>query len=261
MMMLGLSSRSAPDAPLEELLTICARRGFVALEVEEGHAHGLDSRRNPLDPVAAARRAEEAGIRITGYRTSVGVDSEHEHPDMHAHAEIGDSRLGRLGKALGATIVLDGPARIGPRLDLASALQRAGVRAAVVVEGEGCLDEAAEATARGLDIVWDADPGHGGLGPLGALLLERHADRLHSIRLLGGGPETATHEGGGLGELMGHLALARYAGSVIVSPSSTLYRVAWRTWLGRRGGSGCAGTQPGDPLVDLPGPAAQAGSG
>jgi hypothetical protein len=62
---------------------------------------------------------------------------------------------------------------------------------------------------------------------------------LSYIRLEGGGPESAMQEGRGIGDLMRRLALAGYSGPLILTPSSPRYRVAWSTWLGRRGGWGC----------------------
>lgn len=248
-MMLGLSSRSAPDASFGEILDLCERRGFGALEIEEGHAHGVGAGRNRLEPQVAARLADERGVVIAGYRVSLVMSA------LVGHETVLDSRLARIGEALGSRLILDGPARLGSRIDVAATLADAGVSAAVVVTGRGCLQEADAAAARAVDLVWDAEPALGALDFYGRRLLDAHRSRLQGIRLAGGGPETAMHEGAGVGELMRHLALAAYAGSVIVSPSSTRYRVAWRTWLGRRGGSGCAGTKPGTTLVELLGPA------
>ena len=244
-MRLGLASSAAPDARLPELLDVCAGRGFAALELEEGHAHGVGTGRDPLEPEEAARLSLARGVLITGYRTRLDMAS------VERHETPPDPRLGRLARALGAPLVLDGPARIGPRLDAAAALADSGVPVAVVVAGPDCLRQAGQATEREIDIVWDADPGLVGLDECGARLLDGHLPRLRGIRLAGGGPETAMYEGAGVGELMRHLALARYQGSVVVAPSSTRYRVAWRTWLGRRGASGCAGTEPGTTLVEL----------
>jgi hypothetical protein len=62
-------------------------------------------------------------------------------------------------------------------------------------------------------------------GAAPARLLDRLGERLRHVRILGGGPEAALHEGQGVGELMGRLALAGYTGTVILSPGSKL---TWR---------------------------------
>jgi hypothetical protein len=103
----------------------------------------------------------------------------------------------------------------------------------------------------GLPMAWDADVTAGGVGTAAARLLARLGGRLRHIRLLGGGPEAAAQEGKGVGELMGRLAIAGYSGSVILSPSSTRYRLAWQNWLGRRGGWGCGSRQEAASLVCL----------
>jgi hypothetical protein len=75
---------------------------------------------------------------------------------------------------------------------------------------------------------------------------------LRYIRFIGGGPEAALQEGRGIGTLMGRLALAGYNGAVILAPSATRYRVAWESWLGRRGGWGCGSKSAAAELVHLP---------
>jgi hypothetical protein len=89
------------------------------------------------------------------------------------------------------------------------------------------------------------------LGDRVARLLDLFGRRLSHIRLLGGGPEAALHEGGGIGEVMGRLALSGYAGTMVLAPSSDRYRVAWQTWLGRRGGWGCGSRVSHPSLVQL----------
>lgn len=97
-------------------------------------------------------------------------------------------------------------------------------------------------------VAWDADPLAGDVAAQGAALLERVGGRLHTIRLVGGGPETALNEGRGIGALMTQLALAGWAGTLVLAPSGRGYRVAWEQWLGRRGGTGC-GSKVADPSL------------
>lgn len=84
-----------------------------------------------------------------------------------------------------------------------------------------------------------------------AARLLRHGSGPAFIRLVGGGPETALQDGRGVGALMRVLALAGYAGPLVVTPSSHRYRVAWASWLGRRGGWGCGGSGDAKPAAPL----------
>lgn len=231
-MRLGLSSAVAPSASLDELLAACARRGLGALELREEDAHGVDPGEGSRAGAAAAKRAAAAGIGITGYRAgSAGTDL----------------RLARLAERLGAPVLLeDGP--LSRRLDRGEGLVAVGARVAIVVRGERALEDAAAATARGLDLAWDVDPAEVEPAMVAAKLLSAFGARLLQIRLSGGGPETALHEGRGVGELMGRLALAGYRGALVLTPSSRRYRVAWEGWLGRRGGWGC-GSRTADPSL------------
>lgn len=245
MTILGLSSAAAPDAALEELVEIAGRRGFGAIELRKGDAHGV----TPADEATwiATGPAPAAGIRITGYRTA---GAGHERA------------LARLSRALGAPVIVDGSDGMVERVDRARRLAAAGADVAVVLRGEQAGDDAALAAWAGLALAWDADPRDGSLGERVGSLLRRHAGRLRHIRLLGGGPEAALQDGAGLGEMMRCLALEGYAGTLVLAPSTTRYRVAWRNWLGRRGGWGCgSGSGTADlPLVDLAGTTSEGGS-
>ena len=71
-MRLALSSAAVPDATFDELLAACARRGFAAVELEVGHAHGITP---TTGPTAAADAVERAARRATagGRRTSLAA--------------------------------------------------------------------------------------------------------------------------------------------------------------------------------------------
>lgn len=75
--------------------------------------------------------------------------------------------------------------------------------------------------------------------------------RLRYIRFRGGGPEAAQQSGLGVGALMARLALARFAGPLVLAPSTPKYRYIWHAWLGRAGGWGCGSKQADASLVSL----------
>ena len=234
-MLLGLSSAAAPDAGLEELVDIAARRGFGALELNEGDAHGItpDSDRRAI--LGVLERAAGAGVRISGYRA---LRTGH------------DVALARLSRALGAPVLLDGPAEAAARVARATAMDAAGAEVAVVLHGSSVAEDAELAGSAGLPLAWDADPRLGVLDGTVQALLRRGA--LRHVRLLGGGPEAAMQDGMGVGEMMRRLAVGGYAGTLVLAPSTARFRVAWRKWLGRRGGWGCGGSSGGElPLVHL----------
>jgi hypothetical protein len=58
----------------------------------------------------------------------------------------------------------------------------------------------------------------------------------------------------GVGAMMRRLAVEGYAGTLVLAPSTARFRVAWRKWLGRRGGWGCGSSTGEDlPMVHLAG--------
>ena len=230
-MRLGLSSAAAPDADLEELTAACLRRGLAGLELRTGDAHGIAPDRSSLERAAAAAHAAAAGVVITGYRVCLPGDPV---------------RLARLAESLGAPILLDcegdseGDAGARTRrIPAALRLRELGAAVAIVVRGAAAAEDARAARDAGLSVAWDADPEAGSLAAQAEALLRDCAGALRHIRLMGGGPEVALHEGKGIGALMAQLALSGFDGELVLSPGSSRYYVAWESWLGRRGGWGC----------------------
>ncbi len=236
-MRLGLSSAAAPDATLDDLLEACARRGLTGLELRDRDAHGVGGPSWSTDGMAVVRRAAGAGVVITAFRTrSDGVDVEH---------------AARQARLLDTTLIVDRIASPEIVLRTADRLRTGGAEVAVAIRGDVPEIVIRDLVSAGIVVAWDAEPAAGAVGRTAARLLELAGDRLRHIRILGGGPETAIYEGRGIGELMARLALGRFAGSLVLAPSTSRYRVAWDTWLGRRGGSGC-GSKTSDPsLVSL----------
>jgi hypothetical protein len=245
-MRLTLSSAAAPDADLEELAAACARRGLAAIELCAGDAHGMDVEHGALDRIAAVSRAAAAGIGISAYRTGAYHETD---------------RLIRMSAALGVPILLDPAAgTLTDCIRAAARLRRAGAQVAIVVRGAAAVRDAADVAAAELGVAWDADPANVPVAQHAEALMEDCAAALRHVRLIGGGPEVALREGMGVGALMARLALARFDGDLVLAPSSPRYRVAWQTWLGRRGGWGC-GSKAEGAVLPLAGARPTAGAG
>lgn len=233
-MQLGLSTAAAPDAALAELVAVLRRRGLAALELRQEDGHGLGPHLATDEVFAAGAELRAAGVHALRWRPS-------DLDDVVKHAHI--------ASALGALVLVDaGAGDFEGAIEIALQLRGLEGAGAVIVSGEDAAERARAAVVRGLDVAWDARPTGLPLGAVGARLLDVAGPRLLHITLSGGGPEVAMQEGMGVGELMGRLALAGYAGALTQMPSSTRYRVAWQTWLGRRGGTGC-GSKASDPSL------------
>lgn len=242
-MRLGLSSEAAPDAGVDELIRAATRHGLPALELRAGDGHGVSCDRAAVPHAIAdvAARAAAAGIGIVGYRCTGAED---------------DAALATLATALRTTVIVDGDDDAEARATRAARLLAAGTDAAVLLRGGTVVDDARRLSREGISVVWEANPADATLGGVARALLEEFPAALHHVRFLGGGPETVMHEGRGIGELMGRLALAGFGGTVVLAPSSPRYRVAWSTWLGRHGGSGCGSKVSDRSLVALSAPSA-----
>jgi hypothetical protein len=235
-MRLGLSSAAAPDASLDELLAACALRGLTALELREEDAHGVNGAPGGIDGAEAQRRARAAGVVITGFRSAAAGE---------------DLALARLAAAAGAPVLVAGGCCVTARGDRAAELAAVGADVIVTLQGAIPAELLERVSACRCELGWDVDVDAGRVGTTAARLIAGLGRRLTHILIPGGGPENVMREGRGLGELMGVLALAGYAGTIIMAPSSTRYRMVWQSWLGRRGGTGCGSKQEDPSLVHL----------
>lgn len=234
-MRLGLSSAAAPAAGAEDLVTACAARGLTALELRAGDGHGMETGDHMSARAAdLLARTAEASIDIAGYRAADSRDA---------------ASLARLSQALCTPIIVADECDTAERIHRARRIIDAGGRALVAASGAPPAWHAALA-ASGLDYAWEVDAAGGDVSEAAEPVLRQPG--LRYIRFIGGGPEASLQEGRGIGTLMGSLALAAYDGPVILAPSSTRYRVAWETWLGRRGGWGCGSKSSAPDLVHLP---------
>jgi hypothetical protein len=237
---LALSSAAAPDLSPADLLQACRGRGLAGLELvlDERHGTAADAEEPAAEEIT--RAARDAGIAIVAVRTSraggpldralllarsldapallpAGTDLERTH-GLQRHAEAG-----------GRVLYLHGTD--------ASALPRLRARIAAMPVGSAGL-------------AWEIDPAGDDPAAVPGVLAAAGAD-LRYIRLRGGGPESAQQTGLGVGALMARLALARYAGPLVLTPSTPRYHHVWRTWLGRGGGWGCGSKQSDASLVVL----------
>ncbi len=232
----GLSSEAAPDASLADLVSALRRHGLAAIELRAGDAHGISGALPEKALFEGMMLAADADVAISGY-TDNGSDNEAD--------------LVMLSRVVRCLILVDGTRPFEERLERASRLREGGVHVAVVVRDDAAVMDARTSVALGLQVAWVADPSRGPVGGTASQLLSECGERLVHVRLLGGGPESVMHEGRGVGELMGRLALAGFEGAVILAPSSPRFHVAWATWLGRRGGFGCGSKASDDSLVTL----------
>lgn len=227
-MRLGLSSAAAPDAGIDALVEACVRRGLAVLELHAGDAHDVVD----ADSAAGARACTlGTGVAIGAWWT----DAQHD-----------PALLAGIARGLQAPVVLaeaDEPDATSVRDHLARRIALARTLAAEApvllgVRGPADLWLTAVTDAR-IDFAWQVD--RSVVDPAADLtrILQAAPGRLRYVRIHGGGPESALQEGQGIGPLMAQLAITGYDGPLVVAPSSSRYRMAWSTWLGRRGGWGC----------------------
>lgn len=246
-MRLSLSSSAAPDATVRELAAACSRRGIEALALVEGNAHGLTTRVGPAAIEDARRVAADVGVEIIGFA-----------PERFDAAEPGAAA--ELAARLGAPVIVPWESVGRDRLpEVAAAFERAGSTIllavpsdpAVVERVRSGIDSLADPKVAGL--AWEVRPEQDDAFHA-ASVIRSSGPYLRQVRLFGGGPEAARQSGHGVGALMAHLALARFAGPLVLMPSDPRYHYAWSAWLGRRGGWGCGSKQADPTLVSLTDP-------
>jgi hypothetical protein len=233
-MQLALSSAAAPDLSLEALLEGCRRRGLAGLELV---ARGAP----PSDAAAIATVCREGGITLLAVAL---LD------DQPASLDTGLS----LARELGVAALLPASAA---SLNTVRRHIDAGGRLLLRHGTDGSAAAAARETVAALPagtaaLAWEVDPGRDEAVEVPLVLAETGAD-LAYIRLRGGGPESEGQTGLGVGALMARLALGRYSGPIVLTPSTPSYHHVWRTWLSRDGGWGCGSKRSDPSLVVLPG--------
>jgi hypothetical protein len=242
-MQLGLSSLAAPDAGAAELLAACARRGLATLELVAGGSHGVGPDTSAAEVEALRRSADSVAVEIAAFRAA----------DL---AQALSPEAAALSAALGAPVIAPRGAIADAELD--EAAQRYAAAGGTLLLSLGADVDEARALRTALDrpwrealgLAWEARPSSDDLADVRALL-DAVGNRLRHVVLYGGGPEAAQQTGQGVGALMGRLALARYAGALVLAPSTPSYHRVWHAWLGRAGGWGCGSKVSDVSLVTL----------
>jgi hypothetical protein len=242
-MILSLSSAAAPDLELREIAAVCSHRGLGGLELVPGTAHGVGPHWSP----SRVRSALDAAAAEGGAAVRI-VALEVERPAEAA-------QLAPLAGALHLALLL--PADRWEPGELVARARAAADDGAHVVLFRSFSSAAVSDTASLLAEIgharvhagWEVDPASAPLD-FAERLLDPAAPPPAYLRLRGGGPEAAAQTGMGVGELIGRLTLARFAGPLVLTPSSPTFHVAWSAWLGRRGGWGC-GSKADRELVGL----------
>lgn len=242
-MRLTLSSEAAPDLSLAELLEAAARRGFAGVELVSGHAHGVDLR---CPTVELLEHVEAAGgpPRIAAFRAATPTEA------CSVEAAL-------LSRALRVPIIAPPGELDGIALRRAERVYRA-LRGTLLLAhrsdpaAAAALGAAIRETPPGVfGLAWEVDPAIADLATAAQKVLDATGTLLSYVRLRGGGPEAAEQEGRSVGAFMARLALARYAGPLVLTPSTPQYLRAWGTWLGRHGGWGCGSKVADSSLVQL----------
>jgi predicted secreted protein len=239
-MQLAVSSAAAPDLPLADLLEGCQRRGLAAVELV------VDAITPPgsQDLSLLAGRIADSFARSPVSISSIAALT----PGEAIRVAI------RLGGALGAPVVVPGTAATTDSRSLLLTHLAAGGEvlllhsAATASSPESARARAALGERAGIAL--EVDPSRDAPAAIPAVL-QSLGDTLRYVRLRGGGPEAAQQTGLGVGTLMGRLALARFAGPLVLTPSEPTYHRAWLAWLSRSGGWGCGSKQSDPTLVRL----------
>lgn len=248
-MRLGVSSAAAPRLSLPALVEAATRRGLSEIELVLGDGHGVMTGAAGSGP---QRRDFDPGPDGSGVRIAALALPDEHRAEPRAAMEL----AARLGIPLLTPIDDHDPAAVDRLLELAlctgtALLLMHGTDTKLARRLRLTLDRA-QAGAVGL--AWQVDPGRDDARAVPAVL-DAVGDALRYVRLRGGGPEAEAQSGMGVGALMARLALARYAGPLVLTPSSPRFHVAWGAWLGRRGGWGC-GSRRSDPSLVMLAPEA-----
>jgi hypothetical protein len=245
-MLLGISTEAAPGFSLDELVRSCRHRGLQALELVEGHAHGISLGAAPEQAGSARQVLADAGVRHVAFRpAAAGAALTGAAAELSRHL---DAVI-----LVGATTVLGDEAAF---LDAARRCAAAGGRLAVMhgtdaTQAGRCRALVEQVPAGSAALGWHVDPADAGVGTHAAAVLQAAGPLLAHVRLLGSGPEAAASEGKGIGALMARLALSGYRGSITLAPTAAETLPVWRIWLGRASGWGCGSKSADSALVQL----------
>jgi hypothetical protein len=245
-MRLGISTDAAPGFTLGELARSCGHRGLRALELVEGHAHGIGLHTTAGDARSVRRLLADAGVTRVAFRPAA--------PDGALAPAVAE-----LAGHLGADVVVPADLALAEPQSFLEASRwcaRGGGRLVVLHETDAAQVERSRALVSRAPVGtallgWHADPATACIASHAAAMLYAAGPLLEQVRLRGSGPESPASEGKGIGALMARLALAGYQGSIMLAPTSAETLPVWRIWLGRSSGWGCGSKASGGALFQL----------
>lgn len=226
-MKLALSSAACRGLELARIASGCRRRGLEGIELAVEAGVDVASRAAALGATETrliGLRAE--GFDVLGAAALALASGELGVPVSVPLAAIGGeslASLSRLYDAAGGTLLLGVETSLKDTIELVNAL--------------GYLPPS-------VGIAWELRP-RAGLGEAGAVLLAAR-ERLKLVRLHGGGPEQRDQDGLGIGPLFVDLALSRYAGPIVLTPSAPDQLPRWQKWLASDKPAGCGSAHAGD---------------
>jgi hypothetical protein len=245
-MLLGITTEVAPGFTLDELARSCRHRGLQALELVEGHAHGICPGTAPEHARSARQVLAGADVRHVAFR-----------PAASGAAITGATA--ELSRHLDAVVLVDAGDVLSDEeafLEDARRCAAVGGRLAVMhgtdaTQAGRCRALVEQLPAGSAALGWHVDPADAAVRTHAAAVLQAAGPLLAHVRLLGSGPEAVASEGKGIGALMARLALSGYRGSIMLAPTTTETLPIWRIWLGRSSGWGCGSKSADSALVQL----------
>lgn len=229
---LALSTSAAPERSIPALATACRSRGLSGIEVEVAPADDIDALASRIEgaPLVSLRVREMPMEKAPVFAKAAALLRV---PISTPPSELVVASLFEYAKAFrqqGGKLLLE----MGTNLDEALSLLE---RVALADAGPS------------LGMAWEIRPSTESLDDAGAVLFTCR-ERLGLVRLHGGGPEQREQEGRGLGMVLTDLALSRYTGPIVLSPSRPELLPKWAKWLASTKSAGC-GTMAEAERVDI----------
>lgn len=220
--MLALSNEALPRRSLDQLAQACRSRGVDGIEL------AVDPEQDFETIISRAVAAPVIALRV---------------PYVEARNA---PTIATAARVLRVPVSVAAAAVESVRLDqIVAAFETAGAR--LLLAHGSDLDSALSALAMVrtrnpdvLGVAWEVEPSTEGLDAASAVLFAVN-EHLGLVRLHGGAPEHRYQDGRGIGAVLGELALAGYAGPIVLCPSSRDPEILrlWERWADSRGGSGC----------------------
>lgn len=222
-MSLAISSSAAPELSLSSLATLCRSRGLEGIELD------LVANEN-LETVLA--RIQSTDARVVSLRLpAIDEESATVFSKLSARLAIPISTpasaitsrslspISRRFRDEGGKLLLEMGTNLDETLSLLATIR---------------LEEAGSS----LGIAWELRPSEESLEEAGAVLFACR-ELLGLVRLHGGGPEQRDQDGRGLGMVLTELALSRYKGPIVLTPSRPELLPKWAKWLTSQKSAGC----------------------